>query len=273
LNPTTKQAELNGITLTYNVYENEGAPVLVLIHGLASTKESYNLTIPYLADKYHVLSLDLRGSGGSSQVGPYTMDQLAEDIKAVLDHERIEKATLVGGSLGCTPIQLLAVRYPERVEKLVLLDGGFAKLASMPGYDLDEICNREPFSAASMEEMQANVMAGYRQYGSEFVNEQTLRETVQKADGRVYLALPHEAFVSYLTDYATFDLDYIAAHIKAPILVLQAAWRADFFDDAIRDYLAAFPTAQAYQIPDSPHPLMVSHPQEVAERIDRFVQA
>jgi pimeloyl-ACP methyl ester carboxylesterase len=264
--------ELNGITLAYNVYEKQNAPVVVLIHGLASTKESYTRTIPFLTDKYHVLSLDLRGHGESSQVGPYTFEQLVEDIRAVLDQEGVEKATLVGGSFASVPVQQFAVKYPERVDKLVLLDGGFSRLVDMPGFDLQAMHEREPFSAATMEEMQAGVRQSYGEHVTDFIDEQTLRETVQKEDGRVYLRLPHEAYLSYLTEYATFDLDDLGAKLKTPVLVLQATMRNPYYETAIGTYLEKFPTAQAVTIPNSPHPLMVSHPQEVADYIDRFVQ-
>lgn len=267
-----KQVEVQGATLAYDVYAKEQAPVVVLTHGLASTKESYLLTIPFLADTYHILALDLRGHGASSQQGPYTFTQLIEDIRAVLDAEGIEQATFVGGSFSCAPIQQFAVRYPERVDKLVLLDGGFMRLEDMPDFDLEAMKQREPYSTGSMEEMQANVRQGYGEYASDFVDEQTLRETVQKADGRVYLALPQEAFLSYMSEYATFSLDEIAARLEKPVLVLQASRRPAFFDEALQTYLAKVRSAQALKIPDSPHPLMVSHPEEVAEAILRFTE-
>ncbi|PWK07418.1 alpha/beta fold hydrolase [Tumebacillus permanentifrigoris] len=264
--------ELNGITLAYDVYEKQNAPVLVLIHGLASTKESYNRTIPFLTEKFHILSLDLRGHGESSQVGPYTNEQLVDDILEVLDYEGIEKATLVGGSFAGAPVQQFAAKYPDRVDKLVLLDGGFARNVEMPGADLEALQKREPFSTSTMEEMIAGVRQSYGEHVTDFVDEQTRRETVQKDDGRVYLALPHEAFVSYASEYFTFSLDELAATLKTPVLVLQAANRPEFYDTALQAYLEKFPLAQAVKIPNSPHPLMVSHPQEVADYIIRFTE-
>ncbi|KEO83905.1 alpha/beta fold hydrolase [Tumebacillus flagellatus] len=269
---TTKKIEANGITLACNVYENPGAPVLVLIHGLTSTKESYNLTIPYLTEKYHILSLDLRGHGESTQAGPYVFAQLVEDILAVLDHEGIEKTTLVGGSFSNAPIQQFAAKYPERVERIVMLDGGFARNCEMPGYNIEEIKSRPVFSVATKQDALALARSGYGEPVNEFVDEQTLREFHEGADGRWTFRLPHEAFMGYAEEYATFSLDELAATLHKPILVLQATRRPAFYDEALKRYLAKFPTAQAVAIPDSPHPLMVSHPQQVAAYIDRFVE-
>ncbi|MBL0386535.1 alpha/beta hydrolase [Tumebacillus sp. ITR2] len=272
MQPTTKRLEANGITLAYNVYENAGAPVLVMVHGLTSTKESYNLTIPYLEETYHILSLDLRGHGESTQQGPYVFDQLIEDIRAVFDHEGIEKATLVGGSFSNAPIQQFAVRYPERVENVVMLDGGFARNVEMPGYDIEAIKARPEFSWASKEEVIEMARSGYAEHVNDFVDEQTMREFEQRADGRWYFRLPREAFMGYAQEYATFSLDELAEKMSLPVLVLKATRQPEFYEEALGRYLAKFPTAQAVKIPDSPHPLMVSHPQEVAGYIDRFVR-
>ena len=268
----TKRLEQGGITLAYNVYENPQAPVLVLIHGLTSTKESYNRTIPYLTENYHILSLDLRGHGESSQQGPYTFAQLVEDIRAVLDHEGIEKATLVGGSFSCAPIQQFAVRYPDRVDQLVLLDGGFARNVEMPGFDLDGLKTRPPYSLPTKDALLKSVRDSYAEHASDFVDEQAMREFVQREDGCYYFALPHKAFVDYATEYATFPLDELAGRLTTPVLVLQASRRPAFYDEALQKYLTLFPAAQAIKIPDSPHPLMVSHPQEVARYIDNFIK-
>ena len=267
----TKRIVQDGITLAYNSYDNPQAPVLVLIHGLTSTKESFNLTIPYLQDKYRILSLDLRGHGESSQQGPYSFAQLVEDIRAVLDAEGIETATLVGGSFACAPIQQFAVRYPERVDKLVLIDGGFARNVEMPGFDLEGLKTRPPVSFPTKERLLKFIRDSYAEHASDFIDEQALREFVQREDGQYSFAMPQEAFVSYASEYAVFPLDELAQSLRTPVLVLQASRRPEFYDEALQRYLAKFPTAQAIKIPDSPHPLMLSHPQEVASHIDRFV--
>lgn len=272
-----KDLKVDDSTLAYKVYPREGAPVVVLIHGLASTKESYDRMVPFLADSFHLITLDQRGHGESSQVGPYTFDRLVEDLRAVLEAEQIERATLVGGSFASVPVQMFAARYPERTAGLVLLDGGFFRPTDLPGYDLQAMQSRPPYSTATMDEMIEGVMRGYGPYADEFVREQTRREVAQKEDGRVYLALPHEAFVAYLTEYATVDLPALTAAFTAPVLVLLAdsasrpAGREAFYEKALEAYLASVRDGQAATVPDSLHAMMVTHPKETADQVRRFV--
>lgn len=274
---SSKHLQVNGVTLVYDVYPREHAPVVVLIPGLSSTKESYNLMIPYLTDRYHVLSLDQRGHGQSTKEGPYTFAQLNEDLLAILDREGIDKATLVGGSFSSVPVQMFAVKHPERVDKLVLLDGGYFRRADLPEFDLEQFMQQPPFSAASVEEMIEGVVAGYGEYANDYVREQLKREIELREDGRAYLAMPHEAFLAYAGEYSTYDRVKLLSELNVPVLVLLAenAQRTEeqraYFDSSLQDYLQRVPTAEALKIPHAHHALMLSHPKETAEAVIRFL--
>lgn len=97
-----------------------GAPLL-LIHGLGYTREGWGPAAHRLAGRYRVLRFDNRGIGGSdAPPGPYSVEQLAGDTLQVLDEAGVERAHVVGGSLGGMVAQQVASASPERVEKLVL---------------------------------------------------------------------------------------------------------------------------------------------------------
>jgi 3-oxoadipate enol-lactonase len=78
--------------------------------------------VPALAERYRVVTYDVRGHGDSpAPPGPYTLDDLADDVVAVLDEAGAERAHLVGVSLGGMTAMRLAVREPQRVHRMVLL--------------------------------------------------------------------------------------------------------------------------------------------------------
>lgn len=101
-----------------------GLPPLVLIHGAASnmTRWSAFSDRTGLGERHDLLRLDLRGHGASLYRGPVGLGIWCDDIAALLHHEGIERAILVGHCLGANIAALFAVRYPELTAGLVLVE-------------------------------------------------------------------------------------------------------------------------------------------------------
>jgi 3-oxoadipate enol-lactonase len=98
----------------------DGAPLL-LIQGLGYGRWSWAPIVPALAERYRVLWFDNRGIGDSDKPeGPYTAKLMAADALQVLDEAGIERAHVLGASLGGMIAQEVAARTPARVDKLVL---------------------------------------------------------------------------------------------------------------------------------------------------------
>jgi 3-oxoadipate enol-lactonase len=97
-----------------------GAPVL-LIHGLGYARWGWEPVLPALAERYDVILFDNRGIGESdAPPGPYTVAEMSADAVQVLDEAGVERAHVVGTSLGGMVAQELALTYPDRVDRLVL---------------------------------------------------------------------------------------------------------------------------------------------------------
>lgn len=99
----------------------EGPPLL-LVHGLGYDRRGWGPAADALAAHFTVLLFDNRGIGESdAPPGPYAARELAADAVAVLGAARIERAAVLGASLGGMVAQELAIGWPERVERLVLV--------------------------------------------------------------------------------------------------------------------------------------------------------
>lgn len=100
----------------------EGAPVVVLANSLGSTHAMWDAQADVLAERFRVVRFDARGHGGSPvPTGPYSIDDLADDVVALLDRLGVARAHLVGLSLGGMTTLRLAARDPGRVDRLVVL--------------------------------------------------------------------------------------------------------------------------------------------------------
>ncbi|WP_345560299.1 alpha/beta fold hydrolase [Nonomuraea rosea] len=117
-----REAHVNGIKLVYREEGDPAAPPLLLIHGRTADHNDWNGITQHFAARHHVFAIDLRGHGGSDHPGEYPLPEMAEDVVALLDHLGIERATLIGHSLGGVVSYHLATNHPERVERLVLED-------------------------------------------------------------------------------------------------------------------------------------------------------
>lgn len=116
-----KFVDLNSIRICYQI-QGEGYPV-VLIHGFGSKKESFMAQIPALSREFRVISFDNRGSGKSSRPNiPYTMEMFVDDIRNLMNYLKIKNAHLIGLSLGGMISLNYILKYPDTVNKLVLIN-------------------------------------------------------------------------------------------------------------------------------------------------------
>jgi len=111
---------VNGIDI---YYENNGiGPFLILIEGLGVETWLYEENIPVLSEYFTTIVYDNRGVGHSSvPEGPYTIDMMMDDLNGLMNVLGIEKASFMGASMGGFMAMEMAIRHPEKVDKLVLL--------------------------------------------------------------------------------------------------------------------------------------------------------
>ncbi len=127
--PDSRFVEVNGIRVHYKV-AGEGEPVLILLHGFAASTFSWREVMAPLAQGRTVIAFDRPAFGltGRPMPGewqgesPYSTAAQADLTVGLMDALGIERAILVGNSAGGTVAVLTALRYPERVEALVLVD-------------------------------------------------------------------------------------------------------------------------------------------------------
>lgn len=109
----------NGIEIHYEQHGN--GPDLVMIMGLGAHSGAWALNVPQLAERYRVTVFDNRGCGRTSAPDePYSMGGMAEDTAALMDAIGMDRAHIVGASMGGMIAQEFAINHPGRVNRLVI---------------------------------------------------------------------------------------------------------------------------------------------------------
>jgi pimeloyl-ACP methyl ester carboxylesterase len=138
-----KEIELHGHRVAYR--SAGSGPVIVLVHGITSTSATWERVMPALAKQFTVIAPDLLGHGGSAKPrGDYSLGAYASAVRDLLITLGHERATFVGHSLGGGVAMQLAYQFPERCERLVLIDSGglgsevnlLLRMATLPGAEL-----------------------------------------------------------------------------------------------------------------------------------------
>lgn len=167
----------NGAMNVWHREADESAATVVLVHGLSGNSRWWTSVIDHLPEEMGVIALDVRGRGGSVDApGPYDLTTIADDIVRAMDNFGVETAVVTGYSMGGWVVALFGTRSPDRIERLLLVDGGLP-------IPRDEDTDPE-------EMIQALVGPSLRRLGTEFVSEESFYETWKT----------HPAFESYWDD-------------------------------------------------------------------------
>jgi len=105
----------------------EGPP-LILLHGLAGSARWWQRNTPALERAFRVHAIDLPGFGASKRQARFVLDEAPAQLVATMDRLGIERASFIGHSMGGLVAAGLAAEFPERVDKLILVDAGFLSL-------------------------------------------------------------------------------------------------------------------------------------------------
>jgi esterase len=107
--------------LHFKEYGQEGPPLL-LLHGLLGSSDNWHSVAQQLSERFHVFALDQRNHGQSPHSAEMSYPLMAEDVNEFLVARGIDRATLIGHSMGGKTAMQLALQFPDKVEKLLVED-------------------------------------------------------------------------------------------------------------------------------------------------------
>lgn len=179
--PQEKTATVFGAKIHYVEAGDATKPAVVLLHGLGSSSVAWQFNIAALAAKYRVIAPDQIGFGKSDKpMLKYRVGTYVDFLDKFLSEIKVEKATLVGNSLGGWIAAWTAIKYPNRVEKIVLADAAGLKPNEV---DFNLIYSLNYSTRDEIRQLVKLVFYNQAIFGSEMFIDQSMNARVAAGDG------------------------------------------------------------------------------------------
>ena len=256
-----------------NVVELGAGPPLLLVHGLAGCWQNWLETIPHFAATHHVIAVDLPGFGASPMPRePISIPGYARFLEGVCDALSIDAAAVVGNSMGGHIAAELAIRSPQRVERLVLVS---AAGITAEHAQRDAVMTGGRVLAAVMTRTAARHAwlarrPGLRRIGLSFVVRHPERLTAPLAH-ELMQGAGKPGFLPALEAVIEHRISERLPQIACPTLVV---WGEDDHVIPVRDakrFGELIPDARVVVLPDTGHVAMVEQPDHVNALLRDFL--
>ncbi len=256
----------NGIELYYEIH-GSGTP-LVLLSGLATDSQSWLGCLNSLCKKHLVIVIDNRGCGRTApQEVPTSISLMANDVITLLNFLNINKADVIGNSMGGFIALELAIKYPDCVNKLVL-----EASASRNTKKNNKLFNKWAENLCEVGDMREWYRESFRWlfHHKIFNNQKSLEAKLTYAARYPYQQSP-KAFKNQLEAVENFDVTAELHKIKAQTLILCGNEDLLFPTEYIKTILEDIPNSKTIIVKDAAHAIHVDMPQDFIHHVDEFL--
>ena len=262
----------NGITLGYIEAGNPGGRPVVLVHGFTDNARDWAPLIPFLAKSKRLIVVDIRGHGISSKPECcYSRVDFAYDIKLLLDALKIERADIVGHSLGSIITQTFAEYWPERTRKVVLISSTGGP-SPCPAPDAAPPKPTGMDFKAEIAKLHDPIDPDSKFMTDWWSSPTPVDEGFLKRQRRDAAAIPVKIWLAVMTQGTTaVDLQSTLPRLKAPALLIWGAKDPIFGSEDRRTLRNGLPAARVVIYPDYGHNPFWEDPRQVARDLDAFL--
>lgn len=259
----------------------EAGPPLIILHGLYGASDNWVSIARELSDHFEVFAVDQRNHGESPHDEVHTYNAMRDDLREFMDDQGIEKATLLGHSMGGKTVMAFAMAWPERVESLIVVDiapiayhdlavhsqmtANHAKMIdALMELDLDELESREEASRKLAVKI-----------GSErirlFLLKNLARDKDQSFKWKINLPVLRE-YLDEIMDGLPTEEHISKGGIKGfPVCFIRGE-NSDYIRPEDHDVIRKlFPTAEIVTIPNSGHWVHAEQPDLLVKNLKYFL--
>lgn len=230
-----------------------GPEAVIFVHGWTCDSTSWQYQVPAISQQYRVITLDLPGHGQSESPndGRFSMELFARAVEAVRTEAGIDKAVLVGHSMGTPVVRQYALMYPQRVAGLVLVDGLVQLAETAP-------VARPRMIGAEGQRMREGIARGMASTATPEVQDQIVKMMLATSEATADGAM-----------LATWDQSsWTNDVVSVPALGVYAGTSAVANPDGMKRLYAQL---EYHVIPGTGHFLMMEKPQEFNQLLSDFL--
>jgi pimeloyl-ACP methyl ester carboxylesterase len=223
--PIMMKAKGDGVEIQLAIWEGNGKQILC-VHGITANCRFWDCLASALAPHHRVIAMDLRGRGLSDKLPTgYSIEHHCKDILALMNDQGLERPVLMGHSLGAFISLVFAAQYPQKVDRLILVDGGgklsetqMAKVFAGIKPSLDRLGQVFPSLETYLSLMKQAV---YLQPWNSYI-ETYFRYEIEEAQGGIRSRVHPKHIEEEARNLGKVDLREYYKKVKAPTLILRA---------------------------------------------------
>lgn len=253
---------INNINIA--VKQDGTGPDMVLIHGIFAYKEIMNPLFNHYRDSYHVVSYDVRGHGESEKPGKISLNDHADDLKALIEELGLTRPIVVGLSMGSYIALTAAEKYPDLLSKIILIGSrGKGEISLM------EKAVEENDGDSNIDLKQMGQLITGRVYPPNTTPEQ-IREYYRGNRGKVELTNDERANI--YASLARYDMMSDIGNVKIPVLLLVGEYDGLNPPSESLKIHEALSDSRMEIVKDAGHIIFFEKKDEVIGLIDSFVE-
>lgn len=256
------------LKIYYELFEKGNSKTIVLIHPIGGNIEIWKDEISLiLKKKIRVVTYELRGHNRSNMGSKnnFTIFDLVQDLKLLVDRLEIERCTLIGHSIGGSVASVYAAKYPENVEGMILINGSSVRV---PDEDLEK--HRLTRKIALTEGMEA--LAQWIRHDGRELEKAFEDENTWKQFEKIFIKTSVEGFVAATNSLYSMPTDVTNSLEDANYEIFGIVGEGDtVFLRLMNKMRQQIPRFELRVIKDSDHWLIVEHPEELFNCLNEFL--
>ncbi len=265
------------LNIRYAELGNKANPPIILTHGVPENLQAWYAVAPLLAKNYHVLAIDWPGFGGSDPLASpedYTPLNFAEVLVDFMDSMHIPKAILMATDIALLPSLLIGLEYPNRVSKLIVMDGMPFPRPQYSSWELKSFAKKGSIIGKALIEWFPGISAQIA-YLKGFYRGHSIPPEVRKeflTDGKSKTT--QEAFSSYFQNFHIGQkyFEQKAHLLKIPVLVVWGKQDRFIKVDLAYEIAEKLPNAQLKIIDKTGHYIHMDSPEKLVEVAAKFLK-
>ena len=244
-------------------HDSGKGPVLLLLHGLGSSKRDWDKQIAFLQNDFRIIAPDFRAHGKTGIPDEFGVEKMADDMKELLTALDIESAVVAGFSMGGAVAFEMAYRYPQLVEKLIIINSG-PDFNQMPELGIDLLKTRTEYI------QNKGLPALAKEIAFNMFPEESQQAWRQEFEERV-ASNDEDAYLQSFTTLMNWGLGERISEIKQPVLVIGSD--KDYTPVQVKEaYTKRLQQGEFVLISDSRHGVVLDQADNLNQVILKFIK-